>query len=593
MLKIKEIFQKINGIRNYKAVRVVATVFFPVFLVLIAEVTQMQNRHALFNFITQRTTVLIFDIFFIGLIYAGLLYIVKRAWIAAIPLTVICYILSIIEHFKFKSSGIHFEIADLVMAKDVGELAKFGGVAVNKWIVATILVLALYIFILFWLKAKVTMKKKLYSILVGAGCIVLAASIIATPVGSPIFWATRVNTEIAPNPIASEIKFRENSFLAYLIEGINAKATKKVEEYDPVDDAKGAVNSVLLKGTDPTSDVKPNIVVLMSESYADFRTLFKDVPEGRYNNFDKFREDGNAFTAIVPAFGGSTVRTEFELLFGLPMYSIPTVALPQFEFVPREEQFSIATQLKSKGYYTTYVHPYFKDFYSRSKIYSQFGFDKMLFEEELADRERHGMHISDKAAFDVAMEELKGTDEPLYLHVSTMQNHQPYAFYGGGSEYDYYMDRIEETDRSLGYLKEQLEALEEPTIVIFTGDHLPNFVEKDADSITRTGTTFYNPFTDLGLTQATAHKIYRQEAFAWSNYGADLSAFSGDISTFYLPYMMIDVAGVGLSPLGNTVLNEKKNMPVYNSNYKTKIDRNETLDILTHDIVYGECLSDR
>ena len=592
MLKIKEIFQKINGIRNYKAVRVVATVFFPVFLVLIAEVTQMQNRHALFNFITQRTTVLIFNIFFIGLIYAGLLYLVKRAWVAAIPLTVICCIFALIEHFKFKSSGIHFDVADLVMAKDVGELTKFGGVALNKWIVATILVLVLYVLLLFWLRAKVTLKKRLYSALVGSACVVLAASIIATPVGAPFFWAARINTGVASNPIVSEIKFNENSFLAGLIEGVNAKATGKVEKYTPPEDIEKSVDSVLLNGTEATSDTQPNIVVIMCESYADFRTLFKDVEDKHYTNFDIFRNDGKAFTTIVPAFGGSTVRTEFEMLFGLPMYSISTVVMPQFELKPRERQVTIASQLKSKGYYNTYVHPYIKDFYGRSSIYTHFGFDKMLFDEELQHRKRPG-YTADQEIFEVIMEEINGTDAPLYLHATTMQNHLPYAVTGGPSEYDYFMDRIDETDGALKYLKEQLEASKEPTIVVFTGDHLPNFVESEAESIKRAGRTFYNPFSDLGLTQATAHKIYRQEAFAWSNYGADLSAFSGDISTFYLPYMMIDVAGVGLSPLGNTVLSEKKNMPVYNSNYKTKIDRNETLDILTHDIVYGECLSDR
>ena len=593
MLKIKEIFRKINGIRNYKAVRVVATVAFPVLLVLVTEVTQMQSQHALFDFVTKRTTIFFFNLFFVGLIYAGLLYIVKRAWIAAIPLTIVCYIFALIEFFKHRSSGIHFDIADLVMARDIGQLTKFGGVAINKWIVGTSLVLILYVLILFWLKAKVTMKKRLCSILTGLSCVVAAVSIIATPVGGPVFSLMRINTEIASNPIASEIKFNDNSFLAGLVESVNAKATKKVEEYSLPEDIERTVDFVLLDGTEPTSDIQPNIIVIMCESYADFRTLFKDVDDKYYTNFDIFRDDGNPFTAIVPAFGGSTVRTEFEMLFGLPMYSIPTVTLPQFEFVPRERQFSVAAQIKSRGYYSTYVHPYRKNFYSRETIYSQFGFDKMLYEEELSDREYRGMHVSDQATFEVVMEEIDKTDAPLYLHASTMQNHQPYGFYGGPSEYDFYMGHIEATDKALGYLKEQLEALEEPTIVVFTGDHLPNFVEEDAESIKRSGRTFYNPFSDLGLTQATAHKIYRQEAFAWSNYGADLSAFSGDISTFYLPYMMIDAAGVGLSPLGNTVLNEKKTMPVYNSNYKTTIPRNDTLDLLTHDIVYGDCFSDK
>ena len=592
MLKAKELYQKIKGTRRHKTIGVVLTFALPVFFVLVIEFAQKQSVSILLEFVLKRTTVFIFDVLFIGLVYAGLLFLLKRAWIASIPIFVFFYLAALAEFFKYKSSGIHFDIADVVMIKDMSQLTKFGGVAINGRIVATFLVIFLYIFALFWFRAKISFKRKC-SLIVGALLVCAVFSIVATPVGKPVYSFMGVNTETVSNPIEGEIKFRENSFLALLIESISTKITGNTGKYIPPEDVEGAVKSVLLPGTEATSDIQPNIIVIMCESFSDFRTLFKDVPDSYYTNFDSFRKAGNSFTNIVPAFGGSTIRTEFELLLGIPMMSLPDVSLPQFALKSRESQLTIASQLKSKGYYSTYIHPYHRDFYSRDTIYSQFEFDEMMFLDVLEDREKIGWFVSDAAVGGIIADKIRTEDKPLYIHATTMQNHQPYNFDAELSEYEYYLKILSETNRGLGQLKAQLDTITEPTIVLFTGDHLPNFVEKDQESLQRSGRTFYNPFSDAGLDAATAHKIYREEAFVWNNYGADLSAFSGDISSFYLPHMLIEAAGVGLSPFSNTVLNVKKTVPIYSSNYKNKIKRNDILDLLTYDIVYGDCFSGR
>ena len=587
-----KIVQKFIELRKNKPVGTALAVALPVFSVLVIELTQMQSFSLLFEFVFKRTSVFIFDVLFVGLVYAGLLCIVKRAWLASVTILALCYAFALTEYFKHKSSGIHFDIADIVMVKDMNQLTKFGGVAINSWIAVTFLLLFLYVFALFWFRARLTAKRA-YSAVCCLFCVCVSFSIIATPFGKPVYSAMGVNTSTFSNPIEGDVKFRENSFLAFLVENSSAKITEKAERYVPPEDIKGAIASVLQPKTEATSGIQPNIVVIMCESYADFRTLFEGVSDGYYKNFDSFRKEGSAFTNIVPTFGGSTVRTEFELLFGLPMMSLPDVALPQFSLEPRETQVTIAAQLKGKGYHGTYIHPYHSDFYGRDDKYSKFGFDELIFLDNLEDREKIGWYMSDAAVGEVIVEKINEVDEPLYIHATTMQNHQPYFFDEELSEYRYYMNGVLETDRGLGMLKAQLEAISEPTIVLFTGDHLPNFVETAEDSLLRVGRTFYNPYSALGLTAASAHKIYREEGFVWSNYSADLSAFSDDISTFYLPHMVLSAAEIGLSPLSNTMLNTRKTVPVYSTNYLTKIARHATLDLLTYDIVYGDCFSDR
>ena len=58
-----------------------------------------------------------------------------------------------------------------------------------------------------------------------------------------------------------------------------------------------------------------------------------------------------------------------------------------------------------------------------------------------------------------------------------MQNHQPYNLDSGMTEFEYYMAGIQQTDQALAMLMEQLKQLDEPTIVLFVGDHYPYFTD--------------------------------------------------------------------------------------------------------------------
>ncbi|MNC41161.1 Lipoteichoic acid synthase 1 [compost metagenome] len=117
------------------------------------------------------------------------------------------------------------------------------------------------------------------------------------------------------------------------------------------------------------------------------------------------------------------------------------------------------------------------------------GFDRFTSEKDLQDAERitPDGYISDKAAVQEAIHELKAADTPTFLHMVTMQNHFPFTKGRNGpntitaqgvkaawkDELETYVQDTKLTDEALSYLQQELKTIERPTIAVFWGDHLP------------------------------------------------------------------------------------------------------------------------
>lgn len=90
--------------------------------------------------------------------------------------------------------------------------------------------------------------------------------------------------------------------------------------------------------------VKPNVVEIMSESFADFRAFSDKLAELGYTDLDSYYSGldraasmGTEGTLIVPTYASYTVRTEFELLFGLPVKSLNDPNMPQRMLLTRQQ----------------------------------------------------------------------------------------------------------------------------------------------------------------------------------------------------------------------------------------------------------------
>ena len=326
-------------------------------------------------------------------------------------------------------------------------------------------------------------------------------------------------------------------------------------------------------------DVKPNVIVVMSESFADFRRVESlHLDTDAYDVFDQVTAKSHKLNVAVPTFASYTVRTEFELMFGLPVRSLLDTITPQRE-INVEKPSNMVSYYNSLGYETAYVHPFVETFYGRDTIYSTYGWDQMIFRDQFTVpvQEYGNGYVSDETVTDQLLALVRESDAPVYAHATTMQNHQPYDWIPEKTELEVYLEGVRASSIALDRLINELEATGEPTILLFIGDHFPSMRKEG------------NIYDAAGINSENCDVLYEQPALIWSNFELQEEALPTEtISAFYLTPTMIEAAGLPVDPFYATILKQRETDPVYTSIFREPDDRNETLDLLTYDRVVGE-----
>jgi phosphoglycerol transferase MdoB-like AlkP superfamily enzyme len=124
--------------------------------------------------------------------------------------------------------------------------------------------------------------------------------------------------------------------------------------------------------------------------------------------------------------------------------------------------------------------------YKRPDVYQSFGFKDFITKDQMTEKGRGGgRFIDDASLFKESLNQIQDHDQPLLLHLISMQNHMPY-----GGQYDdpinpsglprkyaalagQYARGLNRTDEALAGFLADLKKQPEPTAVIFYGDHLP------------------------------------------------------------------------------------------------------------------------
>lgn len=230
-------------------------------------------------------------------------------------------------------------------------------------------------------------------------------------VSRPVYALFRLDTKEADNTFILNEKFENNGFLAFFMQTGSENLSNQLDE--PADYAENSDNAIRqylasdVAETNFKNGVKPNVIEIMSESFADFRVFSKELEElgytgldSYYAGLDKAASMGTEGKFIVPTYASYTVRTEFEMLFGLPVKSLNDPNMPQRMLLDRQQP-TIPSYYKSWGYTTAYVHPFQSSFYSRKRIYSNFRFDTMIFEDDFTvPVTTYGEYIDDNVVYD-------------------------------------------------------------------------------------------------------------------------------------------------------------------------------------------------
>lgn len=321
----------------------------------------------------------------------------------------------------------------------------------------------------------------------------------------------------------------------------------------------------------PSLQTKPDILVIMDESFADF-SVFVNGPSANseitpfINSLQYNVVRGYAYASV---FGGSTSNSEYEFLTGNTMAFLPYGAIAYQQFFQADTN-TIISYLKGKGYQCVAMHPFLSKGWMRDTIYPAMGFDKTIFLEDFPQKNLVREYVGDQEMFEEIIKVHQQQDEntPLFLFGVTMQNHGGYTYEGPNyektitlegysrnyPEAEQYMSLIHETDKAVKYLIEYYESIERDVVIVFFGDHMPN-VE----------TAFYEELNG-GAFDTLDEQMQKQMVpfFIWTNY--DIEEKNVPCSSInYLSTYVLEAAGIPLPPYQQFLKETESQIPAINA----------------------------
>lgn len=345
--------------------------------------------------------------------------------------------------------------------------------------------------------------------------------------------------------------------------GYTKKAMAKI-------DKDGELNQT---ATSRSSDELPNIIVVQLESYfdvanAEFFTTSEDACPNLHNLYQNY---SNGYFK-VPSVGAGTANTEFEVLTGMNLRYFGPGEYPYKTYSKKHPTESAATALASLGYGTHALHDNTGNFYSRANVFNNMGFDTFTSKEfmNVLQTTENGW-AKDEILTHHIMEAMDTTKQEDFVFTVSVQGHGNYPetqvienpkikVEGIEDEalknkWEYYVNQVYEMDQFVGDLIKAVEERNEPSVVVFYGDHLPTMGLKAEDLKSR--------------------YLYNTNYVIWDNIG--LQKHDKNIPAYQL---MLEVLN-RLDIHSGTVFN-------YHQQRKGTKNYLSDLELLQYDILYGK-----
>ena len=309
---------------------------------------------------------------------------------------------------------------------------------------------------------------------------------------------------------------------------------------------------------------KPTIIYVMDESYWDVSELeqygikFDTDVSANLHALQQTSAYGRAYS---PSFGGGTCDVEFEALTGYSASFLPSGSKPYQQHVTKP-MFALPSYLKTQGYQTAAVHCFWARYWSRDTAYPNLGLDDFISLEDMHGVTKVRKHywtnglVTDDSMADQIIgqyEKMKASsDEPVFLHAVTMQNHTNYnkdnypddqrvkvlehpagmkASTVGALED--FATGIRDADAMMGKLTAYFSQVDEPVILVFWGDHY-NPIDSNYDVYTTTG---------YASDSSADPRLHQTTLLMWSNY-SDAPVDLGTIAAYDISPVMMNLYGL-------------------------------------------------
>ncbi|MBO5621670.1 MAG: sulfatase-like hydrolase/transferase, partial [Butyrivibrio sp.] len=473
------------------------------------------------------------------LLFAGSLFInaITLPWLGTITVCGLTTFWYIANFFVISFRGKPIMPADLKAFSTAMEVIDGYTLRPSWKMIVALVVIALYciLVILSFRESpakKAPLKKK---ILMRFASAVSAVLIFFAGINTPAF--ARVNS-FAWDARVMESFHREGIVLSFLKNAFNS-VVRKPEGYsaETVGDYLGAYQEKQRKGIQPT-----NIIMVMNEAFSDLRTVGLDpridvMPF--IDSLDKNTVSGDLYVSVL---GGGTCNTEFEALTGNTLAFLGMGAYPYTSNVTRP-LFSLASYFEDIGYTAESFHSNRATNWNRNMVYPFLGFERFHSIDDISAYAPiaylHNLP-SDLGDYQYieSVKESKGA-LPTFLFDVTMQNHSGYEHFEDviedetvkqyGSELSQdarvYLSLVKASDSAVQQLIETYQNVDEPTMIIFFGDHQPGMS-------TATQAGIYN-------TVSQNLDFFKTKFFIWTNYDTE-TLKNISISANYLPWLILE-----------------------------------------------------
>ena len=320
-----------------------------------------------------------------------------------------------------------------------------------------------------------------------------------------------------------------------------------------------------LEYLDGEQEVTPNIIFVMLEAFGDADQLKNfTYSENITATSDWLEENAVSGYLLTSIFGGGTSITEYMALTGMSTSFLPPGSTPYQQYVNDPVDAWPSYLKETFGYETVAIHPYGAAYWNRNVAYPNMGIDTFLSKDncfQYAPRCRKCNYVTDDAVMEQIIDtfeaQQKESDDPLFIHAITIANHQAYHLEDYTDEervkitsteplseelqiaFESYVTGLRNTDRAMQLLLDYFQTVEEPTIILFFGDHWG-----------KTGTV-NEAFVPAGLfdwgtlyeDHENVRRAYSVPFYIWDNY-LGLQGKVENLSAYQLTPMLTELYGL-------------------------------------------------
>lgn len=556
-----ELSNTVNTIKNISKSNIIKTMIVSLILTIIIEFIKYEHIGDIINFLISYKIFIINYSIIISTISIALWF-NKKYFIIAI-ISTIWILLSIINRFLTNIRGIPISFADIYSISDgLSIVNRYINIEIVVFTIVLIVILLIIYKKLWKYNNKTNRADKIMSMII----ILLTFTGIYIVEENNIFYITNWNLKLS---------YETYGFPYSIINSIYSARVSKPDQYNAYN--MNQIKKDINKNTINQTNIEyKNIIVIQLESFMD-PNLIEGV---EYNidpisNFRKIYNNTISGDLNVPAFGGKTVRTEFEFLTGMNLDYMSIGEVPYVSSTGRKVIESITNIMEGNNYESTAIHNFQGNFYRRDEVFSNLGFSRYISMEYMKDAEiDKDIYQNDSMLFDSIMDIIELNDKNKFIYGITAGTHGPYSLNNiednfeikivrNDKNIDYenidkitdYVNRLYKLDKEIGLFIEYINSLGEDSLVVMYSDHLPSIYDTQNEDYKK----------DI---YKAPYLIYSTK----SNEKEELNLEAYQLSTCILD--MIGIEGGMMNKLQAT--------------YKDNENYQKYMELVQYDILYGE-----